>query len=412
MSEFRQEWPVDGTISDYRKVFETGIDIVKQDLILPEDGRFENAAAALVLGGTVLAYGEPGVAKTRFGEIVIGSGSEIPIQSDDTRGTLVGYKRPTDGGFNSGSIDLDGDEAELFFDEVSHLGDNTEALNQFWNSKIIRVNGRDYDLSGMSIYGTSNFPEKGERRVKPIGRALLSRFGMSVVVTAEDAISADIQQKTMQLKGREDKYYEGILPPREVRKAIKSYLAGTQEVSDDAGQYVTDVALALNNYGILRKIHKNDGRIGEGWATNAVASRFAHKRLNSEKAIEPLELAQTAALSIGTLATLHLMESIPMQQELKNGSLLDSLEKAVFERRLVTATAFVTAKKGKFETFSEDDVKDFMDKYSYVEADDKALGAKMDETVLDIVLGREKKGGEKDVPTGTDKRNWFRRGNK
>lgn len=383
MSEFERNWAANGDMPEHYRNVQDGLQEIRNRLILPEDGRWEIAYGALVMGGSeasVLSEGDPGSGKTAFGNIVLGETVRVDIASTDVGETIDGYKRPTDGQLNEGKLSLD-DSAKMFLNEISHLRD-TGPLHKYWDSKTLTVNEHLHDIENASIYATTNFPDG--RRAKELDSALRSRFGIAVLAGDNvDDIAGQLQGRDLfQVRSQEDG--GGLLPPAKARKHIRENLQSQHRLDRQSGDYMADVVKNLNNSGIVQPINAGDARIGQGWQQAERARRLVEGSTGQETAIRPEDLAGVAALALGSAVVLSNKANAEFQDKLGKLDRLSPLEKAVITRRAIAAVAFETVLEQKdfVRKGEEDKIANFMDKRSFAStADSDAINGVITEAI-------------------------------
>jgi hypothetical protein len=339
MSEFERQWPISEDLRAHELYAQMGLSVINDRLILPGDGRWGVGYGDLVQGGAVISEGDPGSGKTEFGNVVMSEAGRVDIASTDTAETLEGYNRPTDGEYNPGKMDLDGEDTRLFLNELSHLRD-TGPLHKYWDGERLVVNGRAVDLENMPIYATTNFADG--RRAKELDAALRSRFDISILAGDNvDQVAQSLQSVDM---GRQKKSSQanGLLPPQKSRQQIREGLQQQYPLDRKAGEYITHVIQNLNNLGVTQPINPSDARIGRGWQQAERARRLVEGSRGGEVAIKPEDLFRVASLALGSIATLSSEAGGYFQEKLGKIDRLSPLEKAVITRRTIAAVAFTS----------------------------------------------------------------------
>lgn len=366
MSEFEQNWPVVADLREHQRYAQTGLDTIHDQLVLPEDGRWDIAYGGLVMGSpntAVLAEGDPGTGKTEFGNIVLGETVRVDVASTDTPETLEGYIRPTDGEYNPGKMTLDEESLRLFLNEVSHLRD-TGPLHKYWDGKSLTINGREVSLENISTYMTTNFADG--RRAKELDPALRSRAAISILAGDNTAEIAESIHSIDTGKHRNVRNQHGLLPHAKTRQDIREKLEGAYPTDRQSGMYITRVVQNLNESGLISPITLSDKRISSGWQQAERARRLLDGG-SGETRIKPTDLSKVAALALGSVATMTAAAGSEFQEKLGKINRLSPLEKAVITRRAIAAVAFKTVvDMGDFvERGNDERMARFMDTRSY-----------------------------------------------
>jgi hypothetical protein len=91
MGEFRQEWPRTGNMQDHLDYIQDGLRVIEQQLVLPQDNRWQIGYGALTMGGqqsAVFGEGMTSTGKSEWGNVVAGQARRVDIVATDTVGTL------------------------------------------------------------------------------------------------------------------------------------------------------------------------------------------------------------------------------------------------------------------------------------------------------------------------------------
>lgn len=407
MSETLREWPISGRLEDYNPTVQDVVAVVNEKLILPDDERWNIALGALIMGGSsasVLAEGEPGTGKTRFGNIVMGEDSRVDIVSTDTAETLDGHKRVTDGEFNEGKIPFSEEDVILFLNEISHLRD-TGPLHRLWDGKTVSIGGESYDMSNVAYYATTNFADGV--RAKKLDGALRSRFGLSILAGDMAADIAPSIQGVDLARDQSEGAEAGLLPPPKVRGEIRDNLQIKYRLTRNAGAYITEVVSNLNTTGLLTPINITDARIGQGWQQTERARRLVDGPSGKESAIKPEDLSKVAALALGSITALSSTGSAEFQERLGKLDRFTPLEKAILVRRIIAGIANKTViDMGDYGVLDEGRMSQFMDRRSY------ALTGEADEingSVIEAVLERASTDKKERQDGSKRTRNWLGR---
>lgn len=407
MSEFSKAWPVSDNFGDHARYIQHGLEIIENQLILPEDDRVQIAYGALATGrtaGAVLAEGEPGTGKSEFGNITFGERNVTNVQPTDTVETLLGYQRPTDGQFNKGTMVLDPEDPALMLDEVAHLG-NTGPLHDLFNGSTLRLpNGETVDTSNMPIYATANFYDG--RRNKELDAAFRSRFGLGVLfgdtskTVAEQIHGRDMEQR------RDKSDRDGILPNLAARTALANMLGKQFPFnSKQIGEYITEVLNRINSTGVVRDVMVSDARTGQGWQLAARAKTLVDggRTTKDEINLTREDFSRVASLALGASVALNQVGKSRLGNAMQSARRVSDIDSQVAARRLTAAVAHdVALEMGDYPKQSDDKRAEFVGKYSYA---NHAKADKIDGFITDVLSPQESE--LKDENNG--KRGIFRR---
>lgn len=357
MSEFSKQWPTSDNFGEHVRATQEAIEQIESQLFLPEDNRVQLAFGALAMGrkeGAVLAEGNPGTGKSEFGNIVFGEQSVTNVQPTDTVETLLGYRRPTDGEFNPGTMVIDAEDPAIMLDEVAHLG-NTGPLHDLWNGQSIHLpNGDVIDTRNMPVYATANFYDG--RRNKELDTAFRSRFGLGVLFGDDESIARQIHGRDMG-KISERHAHDGILPSLAGRAALAGMLERQFPIqSKEFGLYVEKVLKKLNTVDAIRDILVTDSRTSQGWqvATRAQVLVDGGKS-DKEVFLNTEDYSRVAALALGASVSLSPVGRARLSNAMNNGNRATALDAQIAARRIVAGVAYdVTADMKDFHRVDED----------------------------------------------------------
>lgn len=395
MSEFSKQWPTSDNFGEHVRATQEAIEQIESQLFLPEDNRVQLAFGALAMGrkeGAVLAEGNPGTGKSEFGNIVFGEQSVTNVQPTDTVETLLGYRRPTDGEFNPGTMVIDAEDPAIMLDEVAHLG-NTGPLHDLWNGQSIHLpNGDVIDTRNMPVYATANFYDG--RRNKELDTAFRSRFGLGVLFGDDESIARQIHGRDMG-KISERHAHDGILPSLAGRAALAGMLERQFPIqSKEFGLYVEKVLKKLNTVDAIRDILVTDSRTSQGWqvATRAQVLVDGGKS-DKEVFLNTEDYSRVAALALGASVSLSPVGRARLSNAMNNGNRATALDAQIAARRIVAGVAYdVTADMKDFDRVDEDKRSEFIDRYAYAQHENSDV---MDEFVAESLAPKNGKTEEK-----------------
>lgn len=395
MSEFSKQWPTSDNFGEHVRATQEAIEQIESQLFLPEDNRVQLAFGALAMGrkeGAVLAEGNPGTGKSEFGNIVFGEQSVTNVQPTDTVETLLGYRRPTDGEFNPGTMVIDTEDPAIMLDEVAHLG-NTGPLHDLWNGQSIHLpNGDVIDTRNMPVYATANFYDG--RRNKELDTAFRSRFGLGVLFGDDESIARQIHGRDMG-KISERHAHDGILPSLAGRAALAGMLERQFPIqSKEFGLYVEKVLKKLNTVDAIRDILVTDSRTSQGWqvATRAQVLVDGGKS-DKEVFLNTEDYSRVAALALGASVSLSPVGRARLSNAMNNGNRATALDAQIAARRIVAGVAYdVTADMKDFDRVDEDKRSEFIDRYAYAQHENSDV---MDEFVAESLAPKNGKTEEK-----------------
>lgn len=349
MSAFEQNWPVTSDLAEQEQYIASGVSILRDRLILPEDNRWEIAYGLLAMGGkdaAVLVEGDPGTGKTDGGNNIIGDAYRLDIASDDRAASIEGYVSPTNSkDWIPGKLNLNSNDIRIFLNEVGHLG-NTGPLHKYWDGDEVFLGGHKVDVSNAVLYSTTNFPDG--RRTKSLDPAFRSR--QAVVILSGDS-GAEIAPKIHGHDIRSEynggvKPENGLLPSPELRRALREQVVRANPLSNEAGAYVSSVIDNLNCTGMLAPIGLTDARMSRGWQQVVRARRLVNGTAHKGEVISAYDLMNVAPLALGSVALLSNQGSAVFEERLGYIERPSAHDRAVFARRLIAATAFNAYSKG------------------------------------------------------------------
>ena len=299
MSEsIQSQWPSEAaSYEKHRESFVEGIGVIRDNLILPSDMRYEIAYAALAAGdgqkNAVSIVGGPGTGKTSFGDILFGSDKRVEISADDVYDTLYGYVNPInrDQIIPGKLIGLTAEDQTANLNEIPNLK-NTGPLHPFMDKATLDVNGVTVPMRDVAIYMTGNFAD-GARNNKH-DEAWNSRKAMELLA-GDYSLSTLVRLQSFNAGVAKDRSKTPILPVARKRRAFHDAAVHRYETKANNGKYIVDLLRALNETGMLIPINAGDARQGETLHEIARA-RMIVEDANSDKKVGPDEIASIAAL--------------------------------------------------------------------------------------------------------------------
>ena len=251
-SEITGNWPTEASLNIHREMFEESARYLEENMLTPQDKRLIIGLGVLSIAGldaAVLAIGEAGHGKTRFGNIVMGSDSRVELQNNNTEETLFGFPNPTEAEERiAGKIIVDPNDPRFYMNEVSHLR-NTGPLHRMWDDNVVRVGDQFIPVTNASIYATSNFPDS--RRVNDLDGAMRSRFGVEILFgDVPKEVASQLADRGVSRPRPEGGIMEsGIIPNAKAREDLR------RRVNEGYGLY--DGKLGGYMVEVMDRINKN-----------------------------------------------------------------------------------------------------------------------------------------------------------
>lgn len=407
MSEFSQSWSPNLSLPDNMRYAEAGWAYLQSQMQMPEDDRLIIPYGLEIIGGqdaAVLAIGNAGSGKTRFGNLVLGSEVRVDMENTDTEDTLFGYANPINKderipGKFSGK--LTAEEPVVSANEISHVP-NTGPLHRLWDDDFLLVNGEMIPMHNASIYATSNFPNG--QRVHELDPAMRSRFAVEVLFGDADSEFAQ------QLHGRDIRQPGTVaevnatgssIPNAQARQNLRGQVIEAYPVDGrDFGGYVSSTIDAINERrDLFPSLSNTDKRLSNGWI-QAVRARLLMEGATSGR-VDARQAAKVAALVLPSSVVLNQQAKAELKKTLGVAK-IDPLTEAVARRRLLSSLAYRVLEQK--QAFPEDDKQAyrdrFRDEFSYASANgqsdaidefvEKALEVPNNEPVTPEATGRRK----------------------
>lgn len=325
----------------------------------PEDGRFDIAFDVMASGkgqqSTVMMYGPPGTAKTKFGNLVFGSDMRIDMDVNDTPETLFGHPNPTDSeDIIQGKITKVGSlDREVQAVHVSDVGNNRNSriLNPMYDGDTMYAGGQIFKIGDLAALLSSNFPGLN---VYALDESTLSRMAMQVLTgDSEEEQSRRIQGYIQSTNGDGPIFTSPLLPKASVRRTIHELVADNYPDLEDenregrvVGNFAVDLGLKLNDSGILTPVSISDGRLGQAFRTVTRGYMFgqgvgAQEGRVNQVPITSLHAAKVAALVMPTMVDLSKSARHAIQEKIDGR--INDLERAAIVRTVIARAAFELA---------------------------------------------------------------------
>ncbi len=403
-SEITSNWPTEASINIHRESFYDGAQYLEANMLTPQDKRLRIVLGVLCISGldsAVLAIGEAGHGKTRFGNIVLGSDSRVELQNNNTEETLFGFPNPTEAEERiAGKIIVDPEDPRFYLNEISHLR-NTGPLHRMWDDNVVRVGDQFVPVTNASIYATSNFPDS--RRVNDLDGAMRSRFGVEVLFgdVSKETASQLADRGVSRPRPEGEVMESGIIPNAKAREDLRKRVNEAYGLYDgNLGGYMVEVMDRINKNPSFSDVSLGDARMHQAWYQTIGALKFVSgHEVGSRATVE--DASKVAALVLPTLVSLSGEGKNALRSRLGGLPKLDPVTEAVARRRMIASIAHKVAQddEGYYSRGNQDGMRAlFRDKFSF--AGDSSNDALIDAFIEEALLGGKRR-VEQTQPDGT-----------
>ncbi len=343
------------TLVEHRSYLEAGIQALRERLVLPGDGRFEITYALLSSGlgnrAIALAAGDPGTAKTEFGDTVLGIENRTEADRDDDEASLYGYISPIDPDkFIPPKIKgLNEYNPAVYINELGNLRNQRNILRLGDTDALRLGDGTVVPLADTPIYFTTNFPDG--RTVHELEPALSSRTAIKMLTgDYDEKTKQEIQNLGLQRVGGVETS-SPLVPSLDARVALRGLLLNQYHFDSKMnGTFITSFLNKLERGGIVASTASGtDARISQKLHAASTAQLFYKGQITDpDKESEvtainvgPLQIARVSALAIPSITRLTNVAERDLAEIV--GRRLNNTEKAVVLRRAIAQAAIATA---------------------------------------------------------------------
>ncbi len=393
-SEITGNWPTEASLNIHREMFEESARYLEENMLTPQDKRLIIGLGVLSIAGldaAVLAIGEAGHGKTRFGNIDMGSDSRVELQNNNTEETLFGFPNPTEAEERiAGKIIVDPNDPRFYMNEVSHLR-NTGPLHRMWDDNVVRVGDQFIPVTNASIYATSNFPDS--RRVNDLDGAMRSRFGVEILFgDVPKEVASQLADRGVSRPRPEGGIMEsGIIPNAKAREDLRRRVNEGYGLYDGKlGGYMVEVMDRINKNPLFNDVSLGDARMHQSWYQTIGALKFVSgHEAGSRATVE--DASKVAALVLPTLVTLSGAGKNALRSRLGGLPKLDPVTEAVALRRAIAGLAYNEVLNGDVYSRGNENDKQakFRDRFSF--AGDKDNDGRIDEFVEEALFGGKRR---------------------